>query len=186
METSGGTVHFSVSVMKTQKYTIEEIFEKKLLFLIPFYIFSHEKQFGEYDTDMEKLEALKKEYIMITKRLNQLMEAGEISVYTFRTIVEMSGRVLENIAQNFKNVREGVKSVMGGRILEYEAKTILNKGKIEGKMEGRIEGKKEGKMEQARETAEKLRIVGMDETMIADMVNVSVALIREWFQKAPV
>ena len=103
METSGGTVHFSVSVMKTQKYTIEEIFEKKLLFLIPFYIFSHEKQFGEYDTDMEKLEALKKEYIMITKRLNQLMEAGEISVYTFRTIIEMSRKVLENIAQNFQN-----------------------------------------------------------------------------------
>ena len=32
-----------------------------------------------------------------------------------------------------------VDAVMGGQILEYEAKTILNKGKAEGRAEGRAE-----------------------------------------------
>ena len=41
-------VSFDIPVMKTQKYGINEIFEKNLLFLIPFYIFSHENRFEEY------------------------------------------------------------------------------------------------------------------------------------------
>ncbi len=36
---------------------------------------------------------------------------------------------------------------MGGRVLEYEAKTIKNEGWLEGKVEGHKEGKIEGKME---------------------------------------
>ena len=37
--------------------------------------------------------------------------------------------------------------VMGGRVLEYEAKTIKNEGWLEGKVEGHKEGKIEGKIE---------------------------------------
>ena len=38
--TPGGTVEYDIRVMKSQQYTLEEIFEKNLLLLIPFYIFS--------------------------------------------------------------------------------------------------------------------------------------------------
>ena len=69
-----------------------------------------------------------------------LEEKGEISVYTKRTLTEMTGRVAESIAAKYANVREGVKSVMGGKILEYEAKTILWKGIEAGREEGREEG----------------------------------------------
>ena len=44
MITPGGDVEYNIFVIKSQQYTIKEIFEKKLLFLIPFYIFSHENQ----------------------------------------------------------------------------------------------------------------------------------------------
>ena len=64
------------------------------------------------------------------------MEAGAISEYTRCTIIDMSNKVLEHIAQKYETVRKGVKSVMGGRRLEYEAKTILNKGREEGREEG--------------------------------------------------
>lgn len=40
----------------------------------------------------------------------------------------MSNRVLEHIAANYEKVREGVKSVMGGQVLDYEAKRIRNEG----------------------------------------------------------
>ena len=33
-----------------------------------------------------------------------------------------------NLAKKYENVKEGVKSVMGGQVLEYDAKTILNQG----------------------------------------------------------
>ena len=55
----------------------------------------------------------------------------------------MSKKVLEHIAKKYKNVREGVESVMGGKILDYEAKII----KLEGRKEGKQEGRQEGKLE---------------------------------------
>ncbi len=177
MTTPGGTVSFDIPVMKAQKYGIDEIFEKNLLFLIPFYIFSHESRFEEYNNDKDKLATLKAEYADIMARLDQLLEKGSISAYTRKIIMEMSDKVLENIAQKYEHVREGVKSVMGGKILEHEAKSILR----EGWQQGRREGEDYGRMEQAKETAFNLRTIGLEEETIARMVNVQVSVIREWF-----
>ncbi len=134
--TPGGTDVYDIPVMKSQKYTIEEIFQKKLLLLIPFYIFAHEKHFKEYEKDEKKLEVLKQEYGQIKERLEELLSRGGISEYAKCTIYDMSNKVLEHIARKYDSVRKGVKSVMGGKGLEYEAKTILNKGRQEGRQEG--------------------------------------------------
>ena len=86
--------------------------------LIPFYIFSHEKRFEEYE--------------QIKYNLEELLLQGMISEYTRCTILDMSNKVLEHIALKYSVVREGVKSVLGGRASEYEAKTIRNEGIEEG------------------------------------------------------
>lgn len=137
--TPGGSVSYNIPVMKSQLYTIEEIFEKKLLFLIPFYIFSHESHFEEYNKDMDRLNALKVEYGHIVCGLEELLDAGKISEYIKCTIIDMSNKVLGHIAQKYENVKEGVKSVMGGKVLDYEAKRIKNEGKLEGRLEGKME-----------------------------------------------
>ena len=139
MKTPGGKVSYEIPVMKTQKYSVEDIFEKKLYFLIPFYIFTHESRFSDYERDAEKLEALRAEYAVVEKKLEQLQEAGEIDEFTRRAIMDMANRVLEHIAEKYEKVQEGVKSVMGGKILEYEAKTIRNQGLEEGMEKGRLE-----------------------------------------------
>lgn len=139
IETPGGNLSYSIPVMKAQRYTIEEIFEKKLLFLIPFNIFSHESRFAEYNKDEKKLEYLLREYEEIKGRLEHLVRRKAISEYTKCIITDMSNKVLESIARNYEHIREGVKSVMGGKVLDYEAKTIWNEGKMEGKIEGKIE-----------------------------------------------
>ena len=50
--------------------------------------------------------------------------------------MDMSNKVLEKIAKKYEAVREGVKTVMGGKILEYEAKTIKREGEKEGIKKG--------------------------------------------------
>ena len=70
--TPGGTVQYDVPVMKVQAYSLDDIFEKRLLILIPFYIFSHESRFPEYNSNEEKLEELKAEYQEILERLDEL------------------------------------------------------------------------------------------------------------------
>ena len=143
INTPGGDISYDIQVMKVGMYSLDEIFDKNLLFLIPFYIFSHESRFKEYAENEEKLSDLKAEYEKIKNRLEELAKNGMIDEYTRCTITDMSNKVLEHIAKNYKSVREGVKSVMGGKILDYEAKDILNRGK----QEGRQEGKQEGRME---------------------------------------
>ena len=56
-----------------------------------------------------------------------------------QAIIDMTKRVAEHIARHFEKVQEGVKTVMGGQILEYEAKTIWREGRDEGRAEGKIQ-----------------------------------------------
>ena len=52
----------------------------------------------------------------------------------------MLNKVLEHIAKKHAAVRKGVKSVMGGKVLDYEAKTIRNEGLEEGLEKGMEKG----------------------------------------------
>ena len=94
MLTPGGEISCEIPVMKSQKYTIEDIFVKKLLFF-----------------------------------------QGEIDEYTKCTIMDMSNKVLEHIARKYENVKKRMKSVMGGKVLDYETKTIRKEGIHKGRLE---------------------------------------------------
>ena len=130
MITPGGKVTYPIRVIKMKSYTLEEIFEKRLLFLIPFYIFVHEKNLWVYNEDKERLQELLKEFEYIKNQLETLNEQGVINEFVRLAIVDMTRKVVKHLAKNYKQVRKGVKAVMGGKVLEYEAKTILKKGKI--------------------------------------------------------
>ena len=132
----GRAAAYDIPVMKAQRYTPEEIFSKGLLFLIPFHIFAHEGRFERYERDEGLLRDFLSEYAGIRDRLEGLAESGQLTEYVKRTLEEMSGKVLEHIARGHEKVREGVKSIMGGRVLEYEAKTILREGIALGRDEG--------------------------------------------------
>lgn len=139
IETPGGTFTYDIPVMKIKSYTKEDIFAKGLLFLIPFYIFTRETKFREYEEDDEKLAMLVKEYEFIRARLEELGKNGTINEYTKCTLIDMMNKVCENIAAKYQKIRKGVKDAMGGQILEYEAKSIKNEGIKEGMKEGKME-----------------------------------------------
>lgn len=79
--------------------------------------------FQETYTGAEELRFFPNEHF-----LNQQGGSGE------ERITDMSIRVLEHIAAKYPRVKEGVKSIMIGKVLDYEAKDILNKGRSEGQM----------------------------------------------------
>ena len=130
--TPGGTVQYDIPVMKVQTYSLDEIFEKCLLMLIPFYIFSHEKSFSEYNSNEQKLEELRAEYRRILERLDEQEQQGVIGAFDKRTIIELSGDVIKEIAQKYENVQKGVGDLMVGALIETEARTILNQGISQG------------------------------------------------------
>ena len=172
--TPGGTVKYDIPLMKVQNYTLDDIFEKRLLLLIPFYIFSHEKNFPEYNSNEQKLEKLKSEYRYILERLDELEQQGVIGAFDKRTIIELSSDVLKEIAQKYGNVQKGVGDIMGGALIETEARTILNQGIKQGKTQGISETKKQ--------TA--LRMLKMGKLTIEEIAECSELKIAEVEQLA--
>ncbi|MBR6770246.1 MAG: hypothetical protein IKM28_03245 [Lachnospiraceae bacterium] len=143
IHTSGGSISYDIPTLKVQAYSIEDIFSKNLLFLLPFYIFTFEKQLPRLEADSYQRQQLKKFYADITIKLDRLCYKGELDEYTKKTLCQMSEKVLDSIASKYDAVRKEVREVMGGNILEYEAKTILLRGREEGREEGRKEGQEE-------------------------------------------
>ena len=47
--------------------------------------------------------------------------------------------MIREIAQKYENVQKGVGDIMGGALIETEARTILNRGKDEGRNENKKE-----------------------------------------------
>lgn len=144
--TPGGTVQYDVPVMKVQTYTLDDIFEKGLLMLIPFYIFSHEKSFPEYNSNDQKLAELKAEYRIILERLDELEQQGVIGAFDKRTIIDLSGDVIKEIAQKYENVQKGVGDMMRGALIETSARKILNQGISQNQRETALRMLKRGKM----------------------------------------
>lgn len=174
INTPGGSVSFDVPVIKVQSYSLQQIFDKNLFFLLPFYIFNLEKDFPKYEASEEALENLKNVYINFMNRLEMAVKEGQISTYYRRTIIDMSKKVLENIASKYKNVQKGVNDIMGGKVLEHEGKTILNEGIAIGEARGEERGRREEKFD----TARRLRNAGMSDMQIHQFTDLSLDDLR--------
>ena len=128
----GGECNYKVPIVKVQNYSVEALFGKQLFFFIPFHIFAYEKDLAQYDSNEEKLDMLKSIYADIVSRLDACAKSGVITEFEKRMILAMSKKVLEKIARKYSNVKEEVGSIMGGKVLEYEAKDILRQGISQG------------------------------------------------------
>ncbi len=139
IEAPKGTLDIDVRIVRVGDYSLDEIFEKKLYILLPFYLFRYERQFPEYNTNDKMLEALKAEYVTIGQRLDELVQQGVIEEYSKKVTQEMSLKVLVNLAGKYDRLREEVRNVMGGKVIMTEATRILNQGRAEGKTETLVE-----------------------------------------------
>ena len=115
------------------------------------------------------LQSLKNVYSNFMLRLENAVDERRISAYYRRTIVDMSKKVLENIAVKYKNIQKEVNNIMGGQVLEHEGKTIYNAGIKEGIAVGEERGRREANFE----TARRLRAMGMSNDDIHRATNIS-------------
>lgn len=139
---------YDVNVIKMKSYTLKEILNKNLLFLLPFYIFNLEDSFKTPKGNEDYMKQISDDYTCIASHLNQLVKEGKITEYLKVAIRNWIDRTVAKIAENYQDVKEGVTDIMGGKIIDYEAKTIylngINTGRTEGRAEGRLEGRAEG------------------------------------------
>ena len=176
INTPGGAISYDVPALKVKAYDIESIFEKNLLFLLPFYIFTFEEQLSWIEKNEARRGQLRETYEEIVKRLNRLCDTGKLDEYTKKAICEMSEKVVEALAEKYVTVKKEVVEVMGGKVLDYEAKDILLRGRAEGRVEGRAEG--------MAYTVEKLLEKGYSAEEISNMLDMELEEIKSIEEKA--
>lgn len=161
IQTPAGELSYPVPVIRMGAYELDELFEKKLYFLLPYYLFNYEADFNKINRDDKALFEFKERYAWIRGRLQQLQADGKLDIYTVCLLREMTVKVANGLAANHERIWKGVNETMGGQVLDYEAKRILNKGREEGRVEGRSEGRVQGR-ELLAEAIHQLRL-GMSE-----------------------
>ncbi len=145
---------YDVPILKVQNYSLEEIFEKRLFFILPFHLFTYEVNFAEYESNEGKRAELMQHYATLMQRLDVCVAAGELNVYEKNTIVAMMKKVKKHLLAKYSKLEEGLGVIMGGKVLDYEAKDILRQGE-QSKLVSQIQ-KKLAKGKSVEEIAEDL------------------------------
>ncbi|MCD7762800.1 MAG: hypothetical protein LUI14_06300 [Lachnospiraceae bacterium] len=153
-----GVLPIDVLVMKLQDYTLDDMIEKDLLLLFPFYLF----RFSDYilakcDQDTERLEPVRNDYRRMREHLADLVDKGELSTFYRLTIINLSNIVVENLARNYVNVVKGVQAVMGGKVIETDVKKILKEERVNTERERRRADAAEHKNTILQEELEKVK-----------------------------
>lgn len=173
---NGESVIYGVPVLKIQKYSLKELFEKELLFLLPFYGFCYEKQLPEIDRNEERRKHLADVYRSIRIRLDELCESKQLNEYQKYELIHASRLVLGRLMEKYPKTRKEVYDVMGGKVIESEADRILNQGMRQGMQQGMQQGMKQGmkqgmqqgRCQAIRESIEKMLGSGKTPDQIAE------------------
>lgn len=137
---AGQTFLYRIPIVKVQNYTQDEIFQKRLLVFLPYYIMRYENDLKNMEEDNARLETLVQEYQTILRRLkDDLAHEERSSIYAY--MLECIKTIADYMLQKTPKLYERIGEVMGGKVLELETDRILEEGKAEGRKEGKIEGK---------------------------------------------
>lgn len=146
---------YNVPIIKMQDYLVDDIFDKKLSFMIPFYMFNNEDKLK----NMEK-QNLSDDIIRECNKIKKKLDDSNLSTFEKKSITKMFLQIMNELSSNdsAKTLCKEVEEIMGGRILDYEAKDILNEGIRQGIEEGKELGKEEGIKEGIKEGEEKGKV----------------------------
>ena len=123
---NGTSILYTPSVIYLQRYSLEEIFQKRLLFLLPFYIIKYEKEKLTLTDNPSRLQTLLDEYTFMKQSLNHeplFYEHDEL----YRYMIDLINRTINYIFAGNEPVRKGLSDIMGGKVLELETDRIIQK-----------------------------------------------------------
>ena len=144
------TFHYEVPVVKAQEYTVEEIFEKKLFMLLPFYIMRYEKH-GNDTMEEEELVKIVEEYKGIVSKMEEAFySANDIDGERLcAELLELMKRLAEHIFRNNENAKRKIGgAIMGGTAFKTLTERLEESESEKEKLKSRIE-KAEAEKEKA-------------------------------------
>lgn len=133
----------SIPTISVQSYTLEEIFDKKLYFLIPYYFMRYEDTFNR-GIGLED-EQIRADVEQLLQRLIELRQKNAITEVQVSDLVELTQTILKQITRKLDDEkRERIVKSMRGRVLEMESDKLIERGITIGEERGRLKGLREG------------------------------------------
>ena len=121
---NGEKALYEVPVVQAQSFSKEDMFQKRLLILIPFYVLRYEKDIK--DGKNEILDKLETEYEYIKKRL--IAEGNSINEpRLYYDLAVLTQRILDYVGKGNEDYKERMGNIMGGVILEMESDKIWDR-----------------------------------------------------------
>lgn len=160
---------YQIPIIKVNKYTKEDIFEKGLNLFLPFYILRYESFIQKFDGNEEALNAFIAEYEDICSRLQkEYEENGQVVLYI--RLLELIQHVADYMLEKQPEMKERMDGVMGGHCINLKTDEIFEEGFAKGEAEGKAEGKAEGEL-----IGRKRAMIEIIETVAATTGNLETA-----------
>lgn len=155
-------------IYKTQLVSEEEIFRRRLLILLPFYLMRYEKELSGLDAESDAAAALIRECREIRMRLADLtlLQGDEL---LYRQITELIIRASDHLLAANEPLNRKVRPAMGEEVLELMDDKI-ERSRREGIQEGIALSRQEGFERAERILAEQMAALGIDRALIDRMM----------------
>lgn len=144
----GTAVPYRTRVIKVQQYTRDEIFRKRLLLFLPFYIMRYEQK-EKLSSDRDLLRTLLEEYEGIRSRLHETLGLEQKEAL-YHDLVNVITRITDYVFRNDDETRKEVAKTMGGQPYELLSERIEREKReaVEAAVKRAIEeGREEGREE---------------------------------------
>lgn len=142
----GQSVVYRVPVILAADYTVNLIFEKRLLLLLPYHILRYEAFLKANRIDEKKMQQLLTDYRDIHHQLSTLQETDN-KAELYVDLIELINQIADYVIPRDNPSRERIGEVMGGKILKLKSEILREEGIAIGRTEGRTEGRAEGRTE---------------------------------------
>ena len=135
----GQTVTYQVPIIHAQKYTVNAMFEKNLLILLPYHILRYEHFLKSNKSNEKKLNQLLDDYRKINERLTDTCEKEKKSEF-YKDMICLIKEIADHVIPKENEAWKGVDEIMGGNILTLPSDFIR-----EGREEGLATGLEKGR-----------------------------------------
>ena len=135
----GQKIRYRVPIIQAKKYTVDRIFEKRLLILLPYHILRYEHFLKHNGTDSKKVQHLLDDFRKINRKLEETSEKEQKS--------HLYMEIADYIIPEDNEIRKGLGEIMGGKILKLRSEELLELGEARGEARGRLTGLHEAKID---------------------------------------
>ena len=140
----GQAVDYNAPNILMTDFTKEEIIEKRLYVLIPYYILRYEKDIKEGKADLDVIEEDLKYF---SDALIKELDSGRIGAVSEGDVRIFTNTIINHVFGKKAEEKERMVDIMGGNLIYTDFMRARDEGRLEGRLEGRAEGRLEGNRE---------------------------------------